>query len=463
MKIIGINPSTEETYKEFFSTPEKEIDKIVENAREERKWEEKNIEERINIIKKIIPLLEENKENFAKTMALEIGKPLKAGRHEVEIIKKRINDYCEMIPEFLKEEILFETETEKNIMSFEPLGIITIITPCNAPVFISLASIIPALITGNNIIFKPSEYSTELGLLINDIFNELKKQGLPENTFQIVIGGKETGKYLVESDVDMVVFIGSIKAGQEVIKSCAESKEKLKKFILELGGKDPAIILEDADLDKATKEIVKSSTMYTGQVCFGVERVYCHESIYDNFLKKLIEETNKIKAGNPLDENTDIGPFSVKFQLEKVLEHIKNALDRGAKLIGGNEFKINNKGYFMVPGILINVNHEMRIMKEETFGPLTPVMKFKTIEEAINLANDSEYGLTASIWTKNLDLGKEIAKKIQAGTVEINRHGLSKAGCPWGGYKKSGIGRIYSKEGIRSFCNTKHIWVIKDY
>lgn len=214
-------------------------------------------------------------------------------------------------------------------------------------------------------------------------------------------------------------------------------------------------------MDKTAKEIIRASTMYTGQVCFGVKRVYCHESIYNEFLIRLIEETNKIKAGNPLKEETDIGPFSVKFQLDHVKAHLKDALDNKAELIGGNEFKINNKGYFMIPGVLTNVNHEIKIMKEETFGPLTPIMKFKTIDEAVKLANDSEYGLTASIWTKDLKLGQEIAKKIQAGTVEINRHGLSKAGCPWGGYKKSGIGRIYSKEGIRSFCNVKHIWVVK--
>ena len=465
MKITEINPTTEEIYKEFEITSNKKIDEIVKNSCNENSWKEKTVEQRIKILKPILKILEEKKEIVAKTMALEIGKPLKAGRHELSIIKKRIEDYFEMIPDFIKDEILFETETEKNLAVFEPLGTVLIITPWNAPIFLPLASIIPALITGNNVIFKPSEYSTDVGLIINEIFNELKKQdnnqGLPENSFQIVIGEKETGKYLVESDIDMVVLIGSIKAGQEVIKTCAESKNKLKKFILELGGKDPAIILEDAELDKAAKEIIKSSTMYTGQVCFGVERVYCHESVYDEFLKKLIEETEKIKAGDPLNENTDIGPFSVKFQLEKVLDHIKDALNKGAEIIRGKTFKINNKGYFMESGILTNVNHSMKIMKEETFGPITPIIKFKTIDQAIKLANDSEYGLTASIWTKNLKLGEEIAKKIEAGTVEINRHGLSKAGCPWGGYKKSGVGRIYSKEGIRSFCNTKHIWVVK--
>ena len=464
-KFIEINPTTEEIYKEFTSTSKEEINKIVENARQEKLWKQKSIEERINILKKILSILEQKKELFAKTMALEIGKPLKAGRHELTIIKKCIEDYLQMIPEFIKDEILFETETEKNIMVFEPLGTVIVITPWNAPLFLPLASIIPALVTGNNVIFKPSEYSSDTGLIINEIFNELKNltnQEFPENSFQIVIGGKETGNYLVKSDIDMVVLIGSLKAGQEVMKSCVEScKERLKRFILELGGKDPAIILEEADLNKAAREIVKTSTMYTGQVCFGVERVYCHESVYEEFLTKLIEETNKIKAGDPSKEETDIGPFSVKFQLEKVNNHIKEALEKGAKLIGGKTFKIFGNGYFMEPGILTNVNHEMKIMKEETFGPITPIMKFKLIEEAIKLANDSEYGLTASIWTKDLKKGQEIAKKIEAGTVEINRHGMSKVGCPWGGYKKSGIGRIYSKEGIRSFCNTKHIWVVK--
>jgi len=456
-KIIEINPSTELIYKEFDETSNDDIDLIVENAKKNKNWSKKSIEERVFIISKIIPILEEKREKLAHTMASEMGKSLKSGRHEVSIIIKRIEDYCEMIPSFIENEIIFDSETEKNIVHFEPRGVVAVISPWNAPVFVPLASIIPALLTGNNVVFKPSEYSTEIGIVISEVFNELKKYGFPENSFQLVIGGKDKGKYLVENDIDMTVLIGSLRAGQQIAKS---SSEKLKNFILELGGKDPAIVLEDADLDNSVIQIVKAATMYTGQVCFGVERVYCHGKIYDEFIEKCVEEMKKIKVGDPMNEETDMGPFAVKFQLEKVIEHIKDAINKGAKLIYGGK-KIGEKGYFFEPTILTDVNHSMKIMKEETFGPVIPIMKFKDENEAIKLANDSDYGLTASIWTKNIKKGEEIARKIEAGTVEVNRHGLSKAGCPWGGYKLSGFGRIYSKEGIRQFMNTKHIWIVK--
>ncbi len=456
-KIIAINPTTEKVYGDLEEDSEDKINQTINNAKSDYSWSKKSINDRVEIIKKLANLLLENKENIARVMANEMGKPLKASRHEIEIAVKRIQDFCRLIPDFIKDEILFEDDKEKNVVVFEPLGIVVVISPWNAPVFVPLASIIPALLCGNNVIWKPSEYSSFTGLELDRLFNILKENDLPKYAFQTIIGSKDVGKKLVESNIDMIALTGSIKAGKEVIRNSAE---KMHKFVLELGGKDPTIILKDADIDEAAKAIVKSSTMYTGQVCFAVERVYCHESIYDKFVEKCVEETKKIIIGNPLDENTDIGPFAVKFQMNKVIEHIDDAISKGAKLIYGGE-KIFDSGYFMQPGVIINVNHNMKIMKEETFGPITPIMKFSNEEEAIRLANDSIYGLTASIWTKNKKRGEEIAKMIEAGTVEINRHGMSKAGCPWGGYKQSGIGRIYSKEGIREFTNIKHIWVIK--
>jgi len=456
-KLVSINPSTEEIFGEIEESSDFEIIEKVDRAKKFREWGSRNFAERVDVVRELIDLLENRKESIARTMAFEIGKPLKTGRHEIEIIKKRINDYCNMIPEFIADEVLFEDENEKNIAVFEPLGTIVVISPWNAPVFVSLAMIIPPLLCGNNMIWKPSEYASFTGLKISELFSELKKRGLPEHAFQMIIGGKGIGRKLVESDINMVALTGSIRAGKEVVKFSAD---KLHKFVLELGGKDAAIILEDANIDRSAREIVKSSTMYTGQVCFGVERVYCHADVFAEFVVSCVEETKRLKIGNPFDEETDIGPFSVQFQMEHVQEHLRDALEKGATLLCGGE-RTSNNGYFIAPGVLIDVNHGMKIMQEETFGPITPIMRFSDINEAIRLVNDSYYGLTASIWTSNLKRGEEIARKIEAGTVEINRHGMSKAGCPWGGYKNSGIGRIYSKEGVREFCNIKHVWVVK--
>ncbi len=457
-KVVSVNPTTEEIFGELDESSDADILSRVFNARKERLWARRSVIERVGIVEKIIELLENYKEELATTMAMEIGKPVKAGRHEVEIAKKRVRDFCELIPGFITDEILFEDEKEKNFIVFEPRGVIAVISPWNAPVFVPLASIIPPLLCGNNVIWKPSEYSTFTGLVIDKIFNELKEEGLSENAFQCVIGGKEVGKRLVESDIDMTALTGSVRAGRDVGMICGG---ELKSFVLELGGKDPAIVLEDADIEKAAKEIVKSSTMYTGQVCFGVERVYCHESVYNELVELCVSETGNLKVGNPLDNESDIGPFSVKFQMEKVLEHIDDALEKGAKLLCGGR-RMLQAGYFVSPCVMTDVNHSMKIMREETFGPITCIMKFRDVEEAIELANDSDFGLTASVWTSDLVKGEQVARKIEAGTVEINRHGMSKAGCPWGGYKKSGIGRIYSKEGVREFCNVKHVWVVKN-
>lgn len=456
-KVVSVNPTTEEIFGELDESSDADILEKVFNAKKDNSWAGKSAVERARILSKISDLLENYKEELATTMAMEIGKPVKAGRHEVEIAKKRVKDFCSMIPSFLEDEVIFESEEEKNVVVFEPRGIVVVISPWNAPVFVPLASIIPPLLCGNNVIWKPSEHSTFTGLVLEKIFNDLKEDGFSENSFQCVVGGKDVGKRLVESDVDMIALTGSVRAGKEVGRICGND---LKKFVLELGGKDPAIILEDADIEKAAREIVKSSIMYTGQVCFGVERVYCHESVYNDFVELCVDETKNLKVGDPSDNEVDMGPFSVKFQMEKVLEHVNDALEKGARLLCGGR-RMPRIGYFFSPGVLVDVNHSMKIMKEETFGPITCIMKFRDVDEAIKLANDSEYGLTASVWTSDLAFGEKIARRIEAGTVEINRHGMSKAGCPWGGYKKSGIGRIYSREGVREFCNVKHVWVVR--
>ncbi len=456
-KIVSINPSNEEIYGQIDESSDFEIIEKIKIAKENKEWSMRSVYDRVEIISGLIDLIDFGKEEIARIMALEIGKPLKAGRHEVEITKNRIFDYCQSVPDYISDELLFDSESERNIAVFEPVGTIAIITPWNAPVFIPLASIIPALLSGNNVIWKPSEYSSFVGLKISKLFEELEYRGLPKTAFQAIIGGKEIGKKLVNSNVNMIVFTGETGAGMDVGKTAGS---QLNKFVLELGGKDAAIILEDADIAKAAREIIRMSTMYSGQVCFGIERVYCHEYLYEAFIKSCIFESNKLKIGDPLNEDNDIGPLSVKFQLEKVVRHIEEAIGKGAKLLVGGK-RIGEKGYFMSPGVMVDVNHNMSLMKEETFGPITPIMKFKNVNEAIKLANDSDYGLTASIWTSDLLKGEEIARKIEAGTVSINRHGMSKAGCPFGGYKKSGIGRLYSKEGIREFCNVKHLWVVK--
>lgn len=298
-----INPATEELFGAIDETTPQELEQFVRLSKEDTSWRSKTITQRVEIIRKIVNLLEQQKEDIAHTMAEEMGKPLKAGRHEIEITRKRIEAFCRLVPEFISDEVLFEDENEKNVVRFEPKGTVAVISPWNAPILVPFASIIPTLLCGNNVMFKPSEYVPFTGLKIYGLFEQLGKEGFPRAAFQIILGGKEVGKYLVESDVDFVALTGSVNAGKEVIKSSAE---KLHGFVLELGGKDSAIVLEDADIALAAREIVKSATMYTGQVCFGVERAYCAERIFDLFVRQCVKEMKKVIVGNPLNENTDI-------------------------------------------------------------------------------------------------------------------------------------------------------------
>lgn len=453
-----INPTTEELYGLLEEHTALEVTSMLHKARHEYRWPALSMDERIRFIRRLMELLQQEKEQLARIMAGEIGKPLTAGRHEVELACKRLEAYCDLFPSWLADETLFENDREKNIARYEPLGIVAVIAPWNAPVFISLASLIPPLLCGNVVLYKPSEYASFTGKALAELFEILKKEGMPQHAFQLVLGGKDVGQYLVSSEIDGVSLTGSVHAGQEVMRASAEH---LHHCVLELGGKDPAIVIEDANLEHAAKEIVRAATMYTGQVCFGVERVYCLPEVYERFVELCVQEVKALKVGDPLDETTNIGPFSVKFQMERYLAHFDEALRMGARIAYGGT-RLPRRGFFVQPGVLTQVTHEMLIMREETFGPIIPIMRVATETEAIALANDSDYGLTASIWTRNLARGEELARKLQAGTVSINRHGMSKPGCPWGGFKKSGLGRIYSKEGIRAaFTNIKHVWVVK--
>ena len=456
-KLVSINPTTGEVLGEVAATPESELRAIVARARDDRSWRGVGARDRADIVSRLAALLEDDREDLAQTMAREMGKPVRAGRYEVDLAATRVRAYCDQVPGYIAPEVLFEDAGEKNVAVFEPMGSAAVISPWNAPVFVSLAAVVPALLCGNNVIWKPSEHVPFASLRLARVFDRLKAEGLPDAAFTAVMGGKETGKALVASDVDVISLTGSVRAGKEVVRASAD---KLHRFVLELGGKDPAIVLADADVGAAARAIVASATMFTGQVCFAVERVYCSGAIYDDFVSECVRAMDKIRVGDPLEEATDMGPFAVRFQLDTVLDHISDARDKGATVLCGCE-RIGDRGFFLRPGVLVGVDHTMRIMRDETFGPVLPVMRVDDIGEAVALANDSDYGLSASVWTSDGDRGQAIAERIEAGTVEINRHGMSKPGCPWGGYKSSGIGRLYSKEGIRELTNIKHIWLVR--
>lgn len=457
-KIVSINPFTEKVIKEVKETPFEQIPKMVNKAKETLPvWSGLELEKRIEIIKKLIPLLEQSKQKLSKTIHEEVGKPLQKAEDEVEGAVDEIKFFLENAPKTLKEIILNEDTDEKDVLCFDPIGVVAAITPWNYPLSTLVVSTIPSLLAGNAVLFKPSEHTTLIGIEFFNLFKQLDKEGLPKNTVQLIVGGKDRGKALVNQEIDMVIFTGSLKAGKQIMK---DSSEKLHKIILELGGKDPAIVLKDSDLEETAKGIVLGATHNTGQVCCSIERVYIQKEIFEPLVKKIVEEAKKVSIDKGNDKNADIGPLIRKFQLKTVQNHIDEAKKKGAKiLIGGKRLK--GKGYFFPPTVLIDVKDDMKVMREETFGPVIPLVSFDTIEEAIEKANSSNYGLTASIWTNNKEKAVEIAKKLVAGTVIVNGWGGYKMGCPWGGAKQSGLGRINHPEGIREFTNIKHLAIKK--
>ncbi|MCX6801966.1 MAG: aldehyde dehydrogenase family protein [Candidatus Diapherotrites archaeon] len=453
-KIVSISPLDERVLARIPITPNSKVKKAVADARKaQQKWAEVPIEKRVKIVRQLKPIIKKRISKIAQTVHLEMGKPYWDAEREVESVLESIEFHCSNDPKYLKPITLDKTKTETSLQLFEPIGVVAVITPWNFPFSIPFDAIPPALIVGDAIVFKTSELTTFTGIEISKVFRELERKGLPKNVFNFVVGGKATGKFLVKQDVDMISFVGSRRAGIEIMR---DSSKKLHRLILELGGKDPAIVCRDAGLEKASKGIVYGAYRNCGQVCCAVERVYVEAPVYEEFATLVLEKAKEMKVGS--SKEADIGPLAAGFQRRHVQVQIDDAVKKGAKVLLGGK-AIPGKGFWFEPTVLVNVNHKMNVMKEETFGPVIPIMKVKNIEEALRLANDSVYGLTASIWTENRAFAKKLARRLVAGTVTINRRGGLKEGCPWGGAKQSGIGRQSGRDSVRSYTEIKHLWV----
>jgi len=426
--IKSINPSNEEIIGEVSVSSIEEVNKAVSIAKESfGSWKNTEIEKRIKFLKKLSELLEKEKASFTELIMKEIGKPKIEAETEVLDSQGAIDYYCEKIKEIKEKNIDFDQEffpKTKGSVKFEPQGVIGLITPWNYPLSLSMWTIVPALLTGNSIVYKPSENSVLIGKKINEIINKI----FPKGVFNIISGDSEIGKILVKSDIDKLFFTGSVEAGKHIVENIG-----LKPVALELGGKDSAIVCKNVDIELAVKGIVWGALNNAGQVCTSTEKIYVSEEIANEFIKKVVEEVKKLRKG------TDFGPLINKKQLSTVENHVKEAISEGAKILAGGN-KIQGKGFFFEPTVLVNVKEEMKIMCEETFGPIILIKTVKNENEAIELTNNSKYGLGATIWTKDIEEGKEIGKKINVGMVWINDVNLPISGGDyWGGTKLSGL------------------------
>lgn len=338
-------------------------------------------------------------------------------------------------------------------ISYQPLGVVGIIAPWNFPFSIPCGQVIMALMAGNTVVLKPSEFTPLVGVKIVEIFTQA---GLPKDVLQVVVGDGLTGAALVQSGVDKISFTGSVPTGKKIMEAAAKS---LTPVVLELGGKDPMVVLEDADLEVAAAGAVWGAFSNSGQVCASVERLYVHEQVAEAFIQKCVAKTQQLRQGLGSGEAVDLGAMNNAPQLAKVAAQVEEAKRAGAQVLTGGKRATGGKGYFYPPTILTGVNHQMAVVSDESFGPVLPIMTFKDEAEAIQRCNDSQYALTASVWTKDLARGQRIAEQIEAGTVMINENTYTYAlpQTPWGGPKQSGIGRTHGKEGLLEFVGTKHI------
>lgn len=448
MKII--NPANEEVIAELKEDTRESVSKKYAKLKNGfRTWNAVPLSERIACIGRFHELLEKDKDELASTLTSEMGKPLRESYNELNGAKARIKFFIDNSEKYLSDEwITLEGSTKEKIV-YEPLGVIANISAWNYPYLVGVNVFIPALIGGNAVLYKPSEYSTLTGLHIQSLLFEA---GVPEDVFETIIGRGAVGEFLLELPLDGYFFTGSYKTGKYIAEKVAS---KLVPCQLELGGKDPMYVMDDVkDIASAAGAAVEGVVYNNGQSCCAVERIYVHEKIYDQFVASYLSQLNKLKIGDPQDKTTELGPISRKEQLDFLEGQVNDAVHKGAKLLAGGK-PAGGKGYFFEPSLLVDVDHSMKLMTEESFGPIVGIQKVESDEEAVELMLDTPYGLTAAVYSSDFDRAEKVMAKMNTGTVYWNCCDRVSASLPWSGRGNSGLGSTLSYQGIRAFVQPK--------
>ncbi len=427
-------------------------DQVFELVRKAKRafpeWK-KDYEKRRSYIYNLVEHLKKNKTELAKIATKEMGKALKESIGEVEKCAWALEFYADHGDSFLSDEVL-NTDARKSFLTFEPLGVIGSIMPWNFPYWQALRFAAPCLMAGNVIVMKPSRVTMQSGIEIEKAFADA---GIPEGVFSTVVGSVDSANHLIDSEVNAVTFTGSTNAGAKVGERAAMN---LKKCVLELGGSDPFIVLDDAIIEKAADGAAKGRFINCGQSCVASKRFFVGKNIAEDFIDQFIKKASQLKVGDPMSIDTDIGPLSSKDGLETISGIVEDAKAKGAEVLLGGE-EMDGNGYFYKPTILTNITSDMRIAKEETFGPVAPITIVENESEAIKMANDSEFGLGASIWTKDLAKADKMSRRIESGIVSVNNVVISDPRIPFGGIKHSGFGRELSRYGMLEFVNIKSV------
>jgi succinate-semialdehyde dehydrogenase/glutarate-semialdehyde dehydrogenase len=460
-EIVCINPATGQENGRVPLLSASEVQAAVRRARQAQPaWSRLSYRYRADAILRAREIVLAHVDDIAGLISRETGKPpAEATSMEVVPTLDLMYYFAHNTKKLLRRDKInigqYGLMGRSSYLVYKPLGVVGIISPWNFPWATPLDEVVMALMAGNAVVLKPSELTPLTALKISQVFKQAR---LPEGLLEIVTGDGSTGGALVEAGVDKVMFTGSVATGKKVAEAAAKH---LTPVVLELGGKDPMVVLDDANLENAARAAVWGGFCNAGQACASIERLYVHESIAREFTERVVDETRKLKVGPPDGEAVDVGSMTNERQLRIVEDHIQDAVEQGARIETGGHRIGNSDGWFHEPTVVTNVDHSMDVMRDETFGPVLPIMTFKTDDEAVRLANDSIYGLTASVFTSDIGRGRRIAEQIDAGTVMINEvvytHAIAQT--PWGGVKQSGYGRTHGKLGLLELVSAQHIHV----
>jgi acyl-CoA reductase-like NAD-dependent aldehyde dehydrogenase len=389
-------------------------------------------------------------ERLAAVLTSEVGKPIKQARNELNGLLPRLDFFLDHAEAALAARQVFDDSGMRETITHEPLGVIANISAWNYPYFVGSNVFVPALLAGNAVLYKPSEYATLTGL---EIGNLLHASGVPQDVFSVLVGGGRVGIELLKEPVDGVFFTGSYGTGRKIAEAVASRMIKVQ---LELGGKDPTYVCEDVDVAAAAASLADGAMYNTGQSCCSVERIYVHAKVHDAFVAAFVKEAQGFRVGEPTDESTYIGPLTRAQQVKVLQMQVADALAKGAHLrVGGHAITDRPGGHWFAPTVLVNVNHDMAVMREESFGPIIGIQKVADDAEAVRLMNDTDYGLTAGVYTRDEARARALLAQVHAGSVYWNCCDRVSPRLPWSGVKHSGIGLTLSTEGITAFTRPK--------
>ena len=448
--IKTVNPATEEIIQEYEVMTKEQINDKVKKARNTFQDWKKDASKRTDLLHDFANELRKDKEHLARTATKEMGKAIKESRSEVEKCAWAIEYYADHGQIFSTGEIV-NTDARKSVITFQPLGVIGSIMPWNFPYWQGLRFAAPSLMVGNTIVLKPASATMQCGIEIEKTFD---KAGVTQGVFQTLVGDSKIAETLIDSNgINAITFTGSVPVGAKVAQ---RATSKLKKTVLELGGSDPFIVCADADIEKASTGAIKGRFINCGQSCIASKRFIVVKEVADEFTEKFVQKTEHLRVGDPLSEETDVGPLVNAKSLENMEGIVNRTAKTGAELLTGGE-RINGKGYFFKPAIFKNVSPEMEIAQEEVFGPVAPIITANDEKQALEMANDSKFGLGASIWTQDLEKAERLSSMVDSGIVTVNNVVVSDPRVPFGGIKNSGFGRELSRYGMLEFVNIKSV------